>query len=152
MSIPNLNSEGELPVGIHSATIKEVENIFGKSSDRRKLLMNGLRNAINEFKKINVSIIYIDGSFVTDKEDPNDIDGCWSTLGIEEDNLDRIDSDFWSFSDIGEFQKCRDRILEKYYLDFYIAEHTEGASGKPFPEFFQTNRDGTEKGIILINL
>ena len=49
----------------------------------------------------------------------------------------------------GECQhKCGMHIAE----DAFIAEIIEGGSGKPFPEFFQTNRDGDPKGIIQINL
>jgi hypothetical protein len=42
--------------------------------------------------------------------------------------------------------------VKKYGLDFYIAEHKEGSTNKPFPEFFQTDRNGDAKGIIQINL
>ena len=42
--------------------------------------------------------------------------------------------------------------IGKYGLDFFIAEYAEGSTNKPFPEFFQTDRNGGAKGIIQINL
>ena len=91
MSIPELEINGELPVGIHIATVEEVEDRFGQSNDRRKLLMSGFKNAIEQFE---VKRIFVDGSFTTDKEDPNDIDGSWATSGVNEDNLHLLDELF----------------------------------------------------------
>lgn len=149
MSIPTLTATGELPPGIHMATIGEVESAFGQSSDRRRLLLKGLKEAMAIFKVANVSKIFVDGSFTTDKEEPNDIDGCWSAEGVDEQLLDRR---FWDFETPQEFEKNRNEIKNEFGIDFFIAEIIEGGSGKPFPEFFQTNRDGDPKGIIQINL
>ena len=152
MPIPNLEANGELPVGIHIATVEEVEDRFGKTNDRRKLLMNGLKNALEQFEKVEVKKVFVDGSFTTDKDEPNDIDGCWATTGVKEENLHLLDENFWKFGTVVEFQKCKEEILKKYGLDFFIAEHIEGRTNKPFPEFFQTDRNGDAKGIIQINL
>lgn len=149
MSIPTLTATGELPPGIHMATIGEVESAFGQSSDRRRLLLKGLKEAMAVFKVANVSKIFVDGSFTTDKEEPNDIDGCWSAEGVDEQLLDRR---FWDFETPQEFESNRKEIKNEFGIDFFIAEIIEGGSGKPFPEFFQTNRDGDPKGIIQINL
>lgn len=149
MPIPDLNSFGELPPGIHVASVAEVENIFGKSSDRRKILIKGLKQAIKIFKNASVPRIFVDGSFTSSKIDPNDIDGCWSAEGA---NLEKLDPRFWDFEDTKDFQKKREEIKCKYGLDFFIAELIEGGSGRPFPEFFQTNRNGDFKGIVQINL
>lgn len=152
MPIPNLEENGELPVGIHIATVEEVEDRFGKPNDRRKLLMNGLKSALEKFEKVEVKKVFVDGSFTTDKDEPNDIDGCWASTGVKEENLHLLDENFWKFGSVVEFQKCREEILKKYGLDFFIAELKEGSTNKPFPEFFQTDRNGDAKGIIQINL
>lgn len=149
MPIPSLNDKGELPLGIHIALLDEVENVFGQSNDRRRLLMDGLRRAIVAFKKARVPRIYVNGSFTTDKEKPNDIDGCFSVEGV---NAEDLDPRFWDFNTPEEAQEKRKAIKEEFGLDFFIAEWAEGSSMKPFPEFFQTNRDGDPKGIIQINL
>lgn len=149
MSIPSLNA-GELPTGIHLATLEEIEFAFGRQNDHRKALLSGLKKAARMFKEAGVKFILVDGSFVTDKKEPADIDGCWSAAG--EVDFTKIDSDFWNFNDIAEFQMKRQNVKEKYRLDFFIAELIEEDSGKPFSEFFQTNRDGYPKGILKIEL
>ena len=152
MSIPDLREDGELPGGVHIATIEEVEKSFGSSSSRRQILISGLKMAIDNFKKANIKRIYIDGSFTTDKEEPNDIDGCWVSQGIRKEDLQNLDKDFWNFNNTKEFRSCRKRILKKYYLDFFIAEYIEKDSGDPFPKFFQTNKDGIVKGVVRVDI
>ena len=149
MLIPKLTA-GELPAGVHTATLEEIEQAFGVQNDRRKLLMAGLRRAAQMFQGAGVEFVLVDGSFTTDKEDPADIDGCWSAAG--KIDIRKIDPDFWKFEDAPEFQEKRKIIKERYGLDFFIAEMIDGGSGKPFSEFFQTNRDGYPKGIIKVAL
>ena len=79
MSIPALQANGELPPGEHQTSLKEVESVFGSSNDRRKLLMLRLREAARNFELSGVRTIWVNGSFVTDKEQPNDIDGVGNT-------------------------------------------------------------------------
>lgn len=43
-------------------------------------------------------------------------------------------------------------MKKKYGLDFFIANIVEAGSGLPFPKFFQKNRDGDPKGIIVVKL
>ena len=90
MPIPSLTAGGELPPGVHSATLQEVEDAFGSRNDRRQLLMKGLKEAVALLKAGDVSKVFIDGSFVSDKEEPNDIDGCWSSIGADASKLDPL--------------------------------------------------------------
>ena len=141
MSIPALKSNGELPEGEHCASLDEVERVYGSSTDRRKLMMRGLRDAVSNFVSSNVETLWIDGSFVTDKEEPNDIDGCWEyTDSVDTTILDTV------------FLGPRVEMKKKYGLDFFMANITEAGSGLPFPNFFQVNRDGDPKGIIVVRL
>lgn len=149
MLIPALMANGELPPGIHIITLTELEIRFGRANEKRRQLMMGLKKALLLFKAANVSKVFVDGSFITDKDEPNDIDGCWSCTGVD---VDKLDSRFWDFESTYDFEKKREEIKNEFGIDFFIAEIIEGGSGKPFPEFFQTNRDGDPKGIIQINL
>lgn len=142
MSIPALNKRGELPPGEHEATMEEVEMRFGVSNGQRKKLMRGLKAACENFWIARVNAIWIDGSFITDKYAPNDIDGCWE---YNPDVVVRLlDPVFLSHS--------RRDMKAKYGLDFFSNILTEGATGLPFPAFFQRNRDGEAKGIIKIKI
>ena len=141
MSIPALQVNGELPLGEHQASLDELEAVFGSSSDRRKYLMRGLREAVGNFVLSGVRTIWIDGSFVTDKEEPDDIDGCWEFTPLVD--VEKLDPSFLG---------SRKEMKTKYGLDFFIANIIEAGSGLPFPEFFQVNRDGDPKGIIVVKL
>ena len=77
MLLDSTNANGELPEGEHLATLDEVEKFLGSSSERRRKLMRGLWEAAANLKVAGVKRIWINGSFVTDKENPGDIDGCW---------------------------------------------------------------------------
>lgn len=77
MAIPKLKDNNELPAGEHLACLKEIELAYGVSTERRKELMEGLRNAASNLETAGVRTIWINGSFVTNKKEPNDIDGCW---------------------------------------------------------------------------
>lgn len=141
MSIPALQANGELPLGEHHASLDEVEATYGFSTGRRKLLMRGLRDAASNFEQSNVNTLWINGSFITDKEEPDDIDGCWEyTPYVDVAKLDPV------------FIGSREAMKNKYGLDFFISNFIETGSGLPFPKFFQVNRDGDPKGIIFVKL
>ena len=141
MDIPVLQENGELPPGEHPATVDDVEAVFGSSTGRRRLLMRGLRAAIANFELSGVRTLWLNGSFTTDKNEPNDIDGCWEyTSSVDINRLDPV------------FLGSRNAMKEKYGLDFFISNIAEAESGLPFPEFFQVNREGEPKGIIIITL
>jgi hypothetical protein len=77
MPIPALNEHGLLPEGIHDCTLAEIEARFGRfqHSDRRPSLWRIFKQFADEIAKVGVvTSVLIDGSFVTAKADPNDID------------------------------------------------------------------------------
>jgi len=143
MAIPERKDNGELVAGEHESTLDEIEALYGRFPERRKLLMHGLREAANNLEQAGVKRIWINGSFVTNKEEPNDIDGCWEYN--DSVDLSAIDPVFLGFD-------ARGKVKERYGLDFFVAHVIETVSGKPFPIFFQINRDGETKGIIVVNL
>jgi hypothetical protein len=143
MNIPNFQTNGELPLGIHEATLAEIEERFGHNSHRLALIQN-LKRALSNLRQAGVRRIYIDGSFVTNKAYPADIDGCWDAhADIDTDILDPVFLDFNS---------GRQAMRERYDVDFFISQVIEGISGKPFIDFFQIDRDGNPKGILALTL
>lgn len=140
--IPKFNENGELPKGEYQLALEEVETIFGKNSEQRKKLMQGLFNATENLARAGVRKIWINGSFVTSKEEPNDIDGCWEYHS--EVSLEKLDPVF--------LMESRLPMKEKYGLEFFPSSVIEGASGLPFPQFFQINRERESKGIVFVYL
>lgn len=142
--IPDFDSSGNLPEGIHFATMDQLIERFGYNP-KRAWLIDGLKLLIASLEYANCSLIYIDGSFVTSKEIPGDYDLCWSLVGVAENNIDKS---LINFTPAG-----RARMKEKYRGDIFPAELPEGGSGKLFVDFFQSDKNtGEKKGIVAIEL
>jgi hypothetical protein len=142
--IPQFRPDGSLPAGVHDASWTEIVERFGGTPGRRELLQK-LRRGLDNLRIAGVPWVLIDGSFVTLKPDPNDVDGCWEyNRGID---LVKLDSAFL----LGSIAD-RHRLKERYGMDFFIAGIIEGGTGQPFSEFFQTGRDGRRKGIVRLDL
>lgn len=139
MPIPKLRTDGTLPAGIHVTTIAEIEDCFGSSNKTRVKLMNGLIAALKNMKRAGVKKVWINGSFVTNKEEPKDIDGCWEyDKGI---NLKILDLLF--LDDPG-------LVKLKYGLHFFVAGLFANDN---WPlSFFQSTIDFGKKGILMIDL
>ena len=77
MPIPELGSEGFLPPGIHDAQLEEVGVAFGRflRSDRRVRLFHRFCEYLAELRRLGHAVeVLLDGSFVTSKAEPEDID------------------------------------------------------------------------------
>src|SRR5947207_15534481 len=77
MPIPALTPDGLLPEGIHDSSLAEIGERFGQFqvSDRRCRLFQRLEAYVREARASGVvKEIVVNGSFVTDKGAPSDID------------------------------------------------------------------------------
>lgn len=72
--IPPFEENGYLPPGIHPATLDEIEARFGHESELRQVQMESLRWLVDLAKRAGVGRIAINGSFVTDVPESNDVD------------------------------------------------------------------------------
>ncbi len=72
--IPDFNDDGYLPPGIHPATLDEIEERFGTESELRRVQMQSIRWLVDLARKAGVERIVLNGSFVTDAYEPNDVD------------------------------------------------------------------------------
>lgn len=87
--IPQFDERGNLPPGMHEADWDELEKRFGDSA-RRDQLLAGLREALLVLRAAGCRTAYIDGSFVTAKEEPGDFDGCWEIARVDTTLLDPV--------------------------------------------------------------
>jgi hypothetical protein len=78
--IPDCNDEGYLPPGIHLATVEEIATRFGQESELRRAQMESLRWLVGLVRRAGGQRIVVNGSFVTDKLEPNDVD-CVVLIG-----------------------------------------------------------------------
>jgi hypothetical protein len=141
--MPPFDANGNLPPGMHTATWQGFVSRFGTTAHRRRLLA-GLQAALNALRVAGCNMVYIDGSFVTAKQVPNDFDACWDIEGVDPTLLDPI---------LLDFDNGRAAQKAKYLGELFPAQLGEGGSGTTFLEFFQIDKEsGTPKGIIAIDL
>ncbi|MEK7425053.1 MAG: hypothetical protein AAB131_14580 [Actinomycetota bacterium] len=86
--------------------------------------------------------VWLNGSFVTAKDEPGDFDACWDTDGVDLDILDPVMLDL---SHQRSAQKAR-------FGGELFPNVVESQSGLSFAEFFQNERDTRRKGIVVIYL
>lgn len=80
--LPRFNDDGYLPPGIHGATLEEIAARFGHESELRQAQMQSLRWLVDLARRAGVRRIVVNGSFVTDKLEPNDVD-CVLLIGAD---------------------------------------------------------------------
>ncbi len=72
--IPPFEDGGYLPPGIHQASLDEIEARFGQGSELRKVQMESIRWLVDLARRAGIERLVINGSFVTDISEPNDVD------------------------------------------------------------------------------
>lgn len=75
MPLPPFNSFGDLPVGIHRATLDEVIIRFGAGTAQRQNVttrLSRIYNIVQATGELERFIVF--GSYITAKSDPNDVD------------------------------------------------------------------------------
>ena len=140
--LPPFDSDtGLLPVGEHAASWDEVVERFGWNERRRRLL-DGLADALELLEAAGCRQVWLNGSFVTAKDEPGDFDACWDTDDVD---LDEVDPVLLDLSAGRTAQKHR-------FGGEFFPNVTEAGSGLVFAEFFQNERDGSRKGIVVMKL
>src|SRR5947208_1860209 len=75
MPLPPFNEAGDLPEGIHSATMEEIFARFASGSDRRREVTARLERIIGLALGTGaLDRLIIFGSYITSKLEPNDVD------------------------------------------------------------------------------
>ena len=72
--IPPFNEQGYLPPGVHSAALDEIDAHFGQSSEIRRVQMESIRWMVDLAVRAGAQRIVLNGSFVADIMEPNDVD------------------------------------------------------------------------------
>jgi hypothetical protein len=146
MAIPPFDESGNLPEGIWEATIEEVKERYAYNF-RRRWHLERLEKAIQLIKDAEGTTLFLDGSFITSKDRPDDYDAltCKAEVGEKLDGL---------------INKHPNTQKAEYGGEFYFAENImfDALTGtqKTFLDFFQTDTRSSEeyirKGIIRIIL
>lgn len=144
-----MNDKPLFPAGFHDFSrldLKEsltellVEPFTG--SRRRELLLDRLIALLKEVDSLCiVTEVWIDGSFVTDKEEPNDIDVL----------LWYQDASSISPRELRVYRELKDADLMafRYHCDVYVLKDKD-ADRRYWKEWFGKSREGEPKGIIRV--
>jgi hypothetical protein len=131
--IPPLRTDGTLPPGVHLATLDELLAVFPPVNEQRQLLNDAVRRATEELVRLDPSlVILVDGSYVTRKAEPNDVDLLIISAHYTERKL-------IAFLD----QVCP---VEAVSLDVNV----EPQIPNRILDLFTTARSGQEKGIVRV--
>lgn len=143
MRIPELTKEGVLPRGVHRATAAEVKRAFGGRTARRVELMLALEEALVHARKAGVLRVLINGSFVTKKKEPRDVDLVFQVSDVFAKRLSRGQPDaVW----IGK----RLREAAPKVLDVFVAvDDEEWAS---WVSLFESDTWTGKKGLVEVVL
>lgn len=141
--IPPFDEGGRLPPGVHPAEWDEFCQRFGATPYRR-VLVTGLKRALDALRVAQCRAAFVDGSFVTAALVPGDFDACWAMEGVVPELLDPV---------LLDFNNGRAAQKAKFYGELFPADFREGASGLTFYEFFQVDKEtGDPKGIVSLDL
>ncbi len=142
MSVPLFDPDtGLLPSGEHRVSWDDVLDRFGWNLVRRRQL-DGLSEGLELLAEAGCRRVWLNGSFVTAKDEPGDFDVVWDPIGVDTDQLDPI---FFDLADGRRAQKDR-------FGGEFLPDVVESVSGLRFAEFFQRDRGGEAKGIIVLEL
>lgn len=150
MPIPTLDGSGLLPEGLHDCTIDEIEEAFGRfvASDRRPRLFRDLRRYFDEACAARAGThLIVNGSFVTSKPDPNDIDVVLvlrASLNLTAPLLPPFEYN----------ARSRRYVKREYGLDFYPVFEDDEDSMRRMLGVFARVRDRPDalKGILRLAL
>lgn len=144
MPIPALGPNGLLPVGVHDCSLEEIRAAFGHfaRSTRRLDLTAKLEAYVSEARQSQLILwIGIDGSYVTDKPEPEDIDIVVALAPGHDFRTSVLPFEYNLIS--------RRRVKVGYQFDALVAPEASEALDRHMA-FFQKSRDGMPKGILRV--
>lgn len=131
--LPRLRKDGTLPPGVHQATLDEVRAAFPARNQQRQMLQASLQRVVEALRALDATLmIYVDGSYVTRKAEPNDVDLLLVTPNHTEPEIE-------AYLD----QACPVEAVSVHVL-------VEPATPSEVLDFKMTTRAQQAKGIIVL--
>ena len=141
--IPGFQKNGNLPKGVHKASLQLIEEVFGIGTARRKWLFGNLAKVVELASSTGeLRRVIIWGSFVSQKESPQDLD------------LLLVMSKGFSVDEVSEeasrlFDYARARIL--FNADVFWANESIGEETiNLWLETYQMTREFEPRGIVEV--
>jgi len=140
---PDFNENGDLPPGIHQATLAEVVEYFGKNTAQRQIMARRLERIYTlAVGTDHLARFIIFGSFVTTKPTPGDVD----IFLLMEDTFDVSQLS-------GEVALIFDHVVTQNYEGasiFWIRRLAAFEGEAATVAHWQLKRDGNQRGIVEV--
>jgi hypothetical protein len=141
--LDEFNASGDLPPGVHPASLHDVLERFGKGTLQRVIVASRLARIHSVAMSVGqVRRFIVFGSFATAKADPNDVD------------VFLLMEDSFSVSDlVGEARVLFDHAAAEARFGasiFWLRRQAAFGGEDVTVEHWQVKRDGTRRGIIEI--
>ena len=146
--MPKLSEQGLLPAGVWDCAMADIGKRFGsfQVSDRRVRLFEKLESFVREARQTGrIKAIIVDGSFVSSKPDPNDIDLIVVLEKGHDFGMELRPMDYNVLS--------RKRVRRRYGFDMFVDEEDSDFYEEDV-RFFQKVRGGggLTKGVLRVVL
>jgi predicted nucleotidyltransferase len=145
LPLPPFNEFGDLPVGVHMATLHEIGARFGAETARRRQVFLRLQHLhVIARATGHLSRMVVFGSFVTRKADPNDVD------------VFLLMADTFDVAQVaGETRLLFDHLAAEAHFGasvFWLRRMATFEGEQAAVEYWQVKRDGQLRGIVEIDL
>lgn len=143
MALPALAESGELPPGVHRATLREVLERFGGATSRRKVIalrLERIYRLASATGHLGRCVVF--GSFVTGQPEPNDVDVF--LLMADTFDMSRL---------TGEARLLFDHAAAQAHFGgsvFWLRRLAALGGEEQTIEYWQVKRDGHQRGIVEI--
>jgi predicted nucleotidyltransferase len=148
MPLPNFNSEGDMPVGVHAATMEEIVARLGTGTAPRQNVTARLQRIYHLARatgKLERFVIF--GSYVTDKPDPNDVDVILIVILIMRDDFKWNECDDTTRT-LFEHKQATEEFGASIFWMRPSPLILEGVD--EFIAHWQIKRDQTRRGIVEV--
>jgi hypothetical protein len=116
---------------------------FGRNN-RRRFLLGGMHRALTNLRAAGCETAIIDGSFVTDKEEPGDYDLAFNPAGMNGNLVDPV---------LRRHDDGRKAMKAKYFGEVFPWGAEACATTRLiYLDFFQRDRSGIAKGVVLLDV
>jgi hypothetical protein len=141
--IPDFRPDGYLPEGMFLASQAEVTFRFGSANRVRRRLILRVRRWIELAREIHALRLFIDGSFITAKPEPNDVD---AVVLLPPDFDEQVAASLDAATEFDEM------LLTRRPEEIFAAE--DEGDWNEWVEFFSRTReaDGRRKGLVEVGL
>jgi len=143
VALPPLTDAGELPLGVHRASLREILDQFGVGSAQRRVLALRLDRVYRLAEATNhLARFVVFGSFVTSTLEPQDVD----VFLVMEDTFDASQL-------AGDASPLFDHAAAQAHFGtsvFWVRHRAAWPDEQAAVEFWQVKRGGGRRGIVEI--